>query len=319
MRKVITVVIPTYNEEKNIEVLYNRLNKVFQQLPEYLLNIQFCDNASTDSTRQLIEKICSKDKNVSAIFNAKNFGYVRSQFYGLTQADGDAVVLMDADMQDPPEVIPEFVHEWEKGYQVVTGIKNKSNENPFIYFLRNSYYKLIHKLSDTDHINQFHGFGLYDRSFILVLRKMDDTLPYLRGIVAELGPKRKEVPFTQDLRYGGKSHFHFMGLYDLAMLGLTSYTKVLMHLCTLLGGGISLVGLIIALYALCMKLTHWDTYPFASAAIQVGVFFLGSLNLFFIGFVGEYIVNMNIRIMHHPLVIEERRINFIRREDDGKI
>lgn len=315
---IITVVIPTYNEEKNIPILYERLNKVFkEQLSQYTLNIQFCDNCSTDSTRELIEELCRKDKNVSAIFNAKNFGYVRSQFYGLSQAEGDAVVLMDADMQDPPEAIPLFVSEWENGFKVVTGIKNKSYENPLIYFMRDVYYKLIHRLSDIDHIDQFHGFGLYDRSFILTLRGMDDPLPYLRGIVAELGSRRKDVAFVQEVRKEGKSHFRFIALYDLAMLGITSYTKVIMHLCTFIGAGVSVLGALVAVVALIMKLTHWNTFPFAAAATQVGVFLLGSLQLFFIGMIGEYIVNMNIRIMHHPIVVEEKRINFIKRDDNA--
>ncbi len=311
MKKVITVVVPTYNEEANVQRLYERTNRVFrEQLPNYICNIQFIDNCSTDNTRTLIRELCEKDETVTAIFNAKNFGFVRSQFYGLSQAAGDAAVLMCADMQDPPEVIPQFVAEWEKGYKIVAGIKNKSKENPLMYLGRKMYYSLIRQIADVDHIDQFDGFGLYDRSFVKVLRDMDDPLPYLRGIVAELGFRRKDVNYEQERRLEGKSHFHFLSLYDLAMLGITSYSKVVMHLVTLTGAAISAISILVALYVVIMKLTHWTTYPFGTAAMQVGIFVLGSLQLFTIGFVGEYIVNMNTRVMHHPLVIEEARINF---------
>lgn len=318
--KVITVVVPTYNEEANIVNLYNRTKKVFEeQLPDYCCNIQFIDNGSTDRTRMLIRELCQKDETVTAIFNAKNFGFVRSQFYGLSQAEGDAAVMMCADMQDPPEVIPQFVKAWEEGYKIVAGIKNKSRENPLMYFFRKCFYKLIGQISEIDHISQFDGFGLYDRSFIQVLRDLKDPLPYLRGIVAELGFQRKDIHYTQEKRVGGKTHFRFLALYDLAMLGITSYSKVVMHLATLIGAVVSGLSFLVGLVALIIKLFNWDAFPFGTAATQVGTFLLGSLQLFFIGFVGEYIVNMNTRVMQHPLVIEETRINFDRlsaMEDD---
>lgn len=309
--RTITVVVPTYNEEANVVNLYHRTKGVFEKhLPDYCCNIQFIDNGSTDRTRELIRELCHKDQTVTAIFNAKNFGFVRSQFYGLSQAEGDAAVLMCADMQDPPEVIPEFVKAWEDGYKIVAGVKNKSRENPLMYFGRKCYYSLIRQISEIDHIDQFDGFGLYDRSFIQVLRQLNDPLPYLRGIVAELGFQRKDVLYTQDKRVGGKSHFRFLSLYDLAMLGITSYSKVVMHLATLIGAVVSGLSFLVGLIALVMKLIYWDSFPFGTAATQVGIFLLGSLQLFFIGFVGEYIVNMNTRVMQHPLVIEETRINF---------
>lgn len=309
--KKITVVIPTYNEEKNILAVYERVNKVFEEhLPNYICNIQFIDNCSTDSTRKLIRDLCVKDNNVTAIFNAKNFGFVRSQFYGIAQATGDAVVELNADMQDPPEVIPQFVKAWEDGAKVVCGIKNKSRENPLMYFCRKIFYKVIGKIAEIDHIEQFDGFGLYDKSFIQIIKNMDDNLPYLRGIVAEFGANRKEVFYSQEKRKEGKSHFRFLALYDLAMLGITSYTKVIMHLCTLAGGGIAFINILIAIYVLIRKILYWHSYPIGTAALQIGVFFLGSLQLFFIGFVGEYIVNMNTRVMHHPIVVEAERINF---------
>lgn len=309
--KVITVVVPTYNEEANIQNLYDRTKKVFaEQLPDYCCNIQFIDNGSTDRTRMLIRQLCEQDETVTAIFNAKNFGFVRSQFYGLSQAEGDAAVMMCADMQDPPEVIPQFVKAWEEGYKIVAGIKNKSRENPVMYFFRKCFYKLIGQISEIDHISQFDGFGLYDRSFIQVLRDLKDPLPYLRGIVAELGYQRKDIHYTQEKRTGGKTHFRFLALYDLAMLGITSYSKVVMHLATLIGAVVSGLSFLVGVVALIIKLFNWDAFPFGTAATQVGTFLLGSLQLFFIGFVGEYIVNMNTRVMQHPLVIEDCRINF---------
>ena len=309
--KTITVMVPTYNEEANIMDLYHRTKRVFEEeLPAYRCNIQFIDNGSTDETRHLIRTLCEKDETVTAIFNAKNFGFVRSQFYGLSQAEGDAAVMMCADMQDPPEVIPRFVEAWESGNKIVAGIKNKSRENPLMYFGRKCFYGLIRQIAEIEHIDQFDGFGLYDASFIKVLREMDDPLPYLRGIVAELGFHRVDIHYTQDKRRGGKSHFHFLSLYDLAMLGITSYSKVIMHIATIIGACVSGLSFLMAIYTLVMKLLNWNTFPFGSAATQVGIFLLGSLQLFFIGLVGEYIVNINTRVMHHPLVIEEQRINF---------
>ena len=313
--KTITVLVPTYNEEKNIPLIYERLRKVFtESLGNYECRFLFVDNSSTDSSQELIRGLCRKDASVCAIFNVKNFGFARSQFNGLREAEGDAVVMVYADMQDPPEVIPRLVEEWEKGAKVVCGVKRKSRENPLMFLIRRAYYRLIKRITEVDHIDQFNGFGLYDRSFIEILRKLDDNLPYLRGIVAEFGADRKEVPYEQDIRRGGKSSFHFLSLYDFAMLGITSYSKVIMHLCTIIGAFASLASIIVSVWTLIVKLVRWETFAIGAAATQIGVFFLGSMQLFFIGFVGEYIANINIRTMRHPVVIEKERINF--REKD---
>ena len=309
--KTITVLVPTYNEEKNIPLIYGRLRKVFaESLGNYECRILFVDNSSTDSSQELIRGLCRNDESVCAIFNVKNFGFARSQFNGLREAEGDAVVMVYADMQDPPEVIPRLVEEWEKGAKVVCGVKRKSRENPLMFLIRRAYYRLIKRITEVDHIDQFNGFGLYDRSFIEILRKLDDNLPYLRGIVAEFGADRKEVPYEQDIRWGGKSSFHFLSLYDFAMLGITSYSKVIMHLCTIIGAFASFASIAVAVWTLVVKIVHWDTFAIGAAATQIGVFFLGSMQLFFIGFVGEYIANINIRTMRHPVVIEKERINF---------
>jgi glycosyltransferase involved in cell wall biosynthesis len=281
-----------------------------KSLPDYDYELIFIDNCSTDNTRALLAEICRKNKNIKAIFNAKNFGSERSVFHALCQAGGDAVMLICADFQDPVEMIPLLVGEWEKGYKVVSAVKTKSKENRFIRLLRSMYYKLIKKMSEVEQIEHFTGFGLYDKSFIEVLRNLDEPIPFLRGIVAELGFNRKEIAYEQQQRRAGKSSFNWYRYYDMAMLSFTSYTKVGMRLATILGFMISVFSLLIALVYLVLKLTNWDAFPMGNAPILVGVFVLGGLQIFFIGLAGEYILNINNRIIRRPLVIEERRINF---------
>ena len=316
--KSISIVVPTYNEEKNIKDIYERITGLFNnELKNYELQLLFIDNFSQDATRMFIEELAERDKRVQAIFNASNFGFTKSTFYGLTQAEGDCAVLIFADMQDPPEVIPQFVKEWENGYKIVVGIKNKSKESKIKYFLRACYYKFISAISENSHIKQFDGFGLYDRDFIRVLRKLDDPLPYLRGIIAEIGYRRKEVYYEQEARKKGKSNFNFFRLYDLAMLGVTSSSKILMRFATLIGGITAVVSLIVALVTFILKLINWESFNVGMAAVVIGIFFIGAVQLFFLGLLGEYVLNMNTRIMRHPLVVEEKRIN-LKRNDDEK-
>lgn len=306
----VTVVVPTYNEEKNIPHIYERVKKVFEdQIKQHDFQILFADNASKDNTQKLIRGLCEKDDRVQAIFNNTNFGFSKSSFYGLSQAEGDCAVLMYADMQDPPEVIPDFIKRWEEGYKIVVGIKSKSRENPLMYCIRGIYYKLLDKLSEVEHIEQFDGFGLYDASFVEQLRKLDDPLPYLRGLVAELGPERAYVEYTQEKRKEGKSTFNFLKYYDVAMLGLTSSTKAVMRMATFLGMILSALCVIVALVTLILKLIYWDYYSVGTAAVIIGIFFVGGIQVLFLGFIGEYIVNINLRTMHHPLVVEKERIN----------
>jgi glycosyltransferase involved in cell wall biosynthesis len=309
--KKISVVIPTYNEEENVTDIYQRVNHVLDGLEhDYDREILFIDNYSTDRTRALLTSLCQKDKRVKAIFNAKNFGFTRSTYYGLTQATGNCAILLFADMQDPPEVIPEFVSCWEQGYKIVAGVKNKSKESRVMYLVRQCYYSLVKKISEVEQIEQFDGFGLYDQSFLQVLKELHDPLPYLRGIVSELGFQRKDVTYEQEQRKKGKTKFNFLKLYDLAMLGITSYSKVIMRLATVSGFFIAIISLIIAAITFVMKLIYWNSFPVGTAAISIGVFFFGSIQLFFIGFLGEYVLNINTRVMQRPLVIEEKRINF---------
>ncbi len=311
MRKKISMVIPTYNEKDNIFDDYDRLKKIMDGvLSAYDYEMLFIDNCSTDGTRDLLRILADKDENVKVIFNGNNFGWMRSSFYGMIQTTGDCTVLLAADMQEPPEMMADFVREWEAGYKVVIGIKSKSNENKFKYFIRECFYDFLSKITENKHIKQFMGFGLYDREFIDVLRRLEDPIPYFRGIVAELGFKMKQVEYVQDKRRKGKTHFNFFRMYDLAMLGITSYSKVLMRMATIIGFGISGISILIAFVTLILKLFHIIDYPVGIAAISIGVFALGGINLFFVGLVGEYILNMNARIMKRPLVVEEERLNF---------
>lgn len=307
----ISVVIPTYNEEGNIIKGYERVKNVFRELPNYQYEMLFIDNCSTDRTREILRKLAEEDSQVKCIFNAKNFGWTRSSFYGIISTTGDCTVLLAADMQEPPEKIIEFVAEWEKGFKIVIGIKSKSNENKLKYYLRNCYYRFIGSIAETEHIKQFMGFGLYNKEFVNVLRGLDDPMPYLRGIVAELGYTRKEILYTQEKRTVGKTHFSFFKVYDLAMLGITSSTKVLMRVATILGFTVAITSFIVALVTFILKIFNIIDYPTGIAAISIGVFFFGAIQLFFIGLLGEYVLNINTRVIKRPLVIEEERLNFV--------
>lgn len=313
-KKTISVMVPTYNEEENVELMYKALKEMFKkELPNYQYEILFIDNKSQDNTRNLIRKICKKDKNVKAIFNAQNFGQFNSPYYGLLNTTGDCTIMVAADFQDPIEMIPKFVKEWENGYKIVIGIKTKSQESKIVYFLRSLYYKLIKKFSEVDQIEHFTGFGLYDKEFIKILKDLDDPEPYLRGIVAELGFERKEIPFTQPKRERGKSSNNWYRLYDGAMLGITSYTKIGLRFATILGFMVSFLSVLIAFIYLILKLCMWNSFQAGIAPLIIGVFLLGGLQIFFIGFLGEYILKMNQRIMHRPLVVVEEKINMSKR------
>lgn len=307
----ISIVIPTYNEEENVKPLSEAIiSEMEKSLSEYSFEIIFIDNDSKDKTRSIIQQLTEDDKRIKAIFNAKNFGQFNSPFYGLLQSTGDCTILMCADFQDPVEMIPRLVKEWENGYKIVSAIKTTSKENPIMRFLRTCYYKLIKKMSDVEQIEHFTGFGLYDKSFIDVMRNLDDPTPFLRGIVAELGYKRKEIPYEQQKRRAGKTHNNWYTLYDAAMLSFTSYTKIGMRIATIIGFFISFLSILIALIYLVLKLIYWDSFPMGNAPLLIGVFILGGIQIFFIGILGEYIMSINSRVMNRPLVIEEKRLNF---------
>ena len=310
-KKLISVVVPTYNEQENVVPLTDTLVKIFaEELPEYNYEIIFIDNHSKDNTKTLIRRICSENPNVKAIFNARNFGQMRSPVYGFKQAYGDCVVRLNADFQDPPSLIPTFVREWEKGYKIVIGIKEKTEEGFFMAFVRRQYYKFLRKITDIGHIENFTGFGLFDKAFVDVVRNIHDPMPYFRGMVAEFGFEYKTILYQRPNRRAGKSKNHFYTLYDLAMIGITSYSKVMLRLASFLGFIIGGLSFLVALVYFIMKLVHWDWFRSGIAPLVIGVFFLGGVQLFFIGLLGEYVLAINSRVLDRPLVVEEERLNF---------
>lgn len=317
--KKISVLIPCYNEEDNVELLSRAIIAQFKsELDCYDYEIIFIDNDSKDATRSILKHMCEDNQNIKAIFNAKNFGQFNSPYYGLLQTTGDCAIMMCADFQDPVEMIPKLVQEWEKGNKIIVAQKTTSQENKVMYFLRSCYYKLIKKFSSVEQIEHFTGFGLYDRSFLEVLRKLNDPMPFLRGVVAELGYKISIIPYEQQKRRAGKTKNNFISLYDAAMLSFTSYTKVGLRMATFVGFAIAIISMLVALVYLVLKLMFWNTFVAGTAPILIGMCFLGAVQLIFMGLIGEYILSMNQRIMNRPLVIEEERINFERRETDNE-
>lgn len=317
--KKISVLISCYNEEENVVPISEAIVNVFNNdLAEYDYELIFIDNDSTDHTRPLLREICSQNSHIKAILNAKNFGQFNSPYYGMLQTTGDCTIAMVCDFQDPVELIPQYVKEWENGYKIVIGIKTSSKENPIMYRLRSLYYKFVKKFSDVEQIEHFTGSGLYDKEFIEVLRELNDPTPFMRGIVAELGFRRKEIPYEQPKRRFGKTHNNFYTLYDAAMLSITSYTKIGLRLCTFLGILTGIISLLMGSIYFILKLVYWDRFQAGMAPILIGIFLLGAVQLFFIGMIGEYVLSINQRVMNRPLVIEEERINFDMPISDGK-
>ena len=309
--KTISVTIPCWSEEKSIRQMYDRLMKVFHdQLPQYDYEIIFVDDYSPDNTRNEIRKLCQEDHKVKAVFNARNFGFNRNVFATMQYGSGDATFMLFGDLQDPPEILPQFVKEWEAGHKVVVGQKNKSDESKIMYSMRTIYYDLIGKLSDSKQIQHFNGFGLYDKAFIDVMRQIDDPNPYLKGLVSEFGMNIKIVQYKQAASNRGKSGFNFMKYYDVAMLGITSYTKILMRVATFFGAILGIFSACLAVFVLISKLLNWGAYPYGTAATLIGVFFIGAVQLFFMGILGEYVLSINTRSMRRPLVVIGEKINF---------
>lgn len=312
MMKTISIVVPCYNEEKTIRQLYETVTGLFapgRPLSGYDYELILADDFSKDGTRGIIRTLCRQDPHVKAVFNIANFGFSRNVFSALSESSGDCTFLVFGDLQDPPELLPEFVAKWESGAKVVIGQKVKSDESPFMNFMRKAYYGMIRKLSDRPQIEEFNGFGLYDHKFIDIIREIDDVQPYLKTVVAEYAPDYAVVAYhhRQSRR---KSNYNFYRNYDFAMQGLTSSTKKLMRVSTFLGLILAIIGVIYALSVLIRKLIFWDRFPAGTASIMVGVFLFGAATLFFIGILGEYMLSVNTRTMHKPRVVVEERINF---------
>ena len=309
--KTISVVTPCYNEENNIYDVYKAIKKIRENHPQYEWDHIFIDNSSTDNTLILLKEIAEDDKSVKIIVNIKNFGHITSPYHGYLSSTGDAVVVFLCDLQDPPELISEFIGNWELGYKVVIGVKNKSEENPLMFFLRKTYYKIITSISETDQILNFTGFGLYDKSFLDIIRKLDDPYPYFRGLVAEYGQNRFEIPYTQRKRKKGKSKNSFYTLYDSAMLGFVNYSKLPFRLATFIGFVVSMISLLIGIAYFIYKLLFTsEIFPIGPAPLIVGLIFLGAVQLIFIGIIGEYVGTIHTQVLKRPLVIEKERINF---------
>lgn len=307
---LISIVTACYNEEGNVEILHEQICRAMEQFPQYEFEHIYIDNCSTDQTISILRRMAAVDPRVKVILNARNFGHIRSPYHGLLQASGDAVIIMASDLQDPPELIPDFIHKWEEGYKVVMGVKSHSEEPGFIYSLRKFYYRTLRSLSDVQLVENYTGFGMYDQQVIKILREMDDPYPYFRGMIAEIGFPAATVEFTQPTRKSGVTKNNFYTLYDMAMLGFVNNTKVPLRLATMLGFATALVSFLIGIFYLVYKLFNWQNFQVGSAPLVVGLFFLGGVQLLFLGIVGEYIGAIYTQVLHRPLVIEKERINF---------
>lgn len=309
-KKFISVVTPCYKEELNVNELYTQVKAVFAGLPDYDYEHIFIDNASPDRTADILKDLARQDPRVKVIINIRNFGHIRSPYYALLQTSGQAVLLIASDLQDPPNLIPDFLNKWEEGYEVVVGVKNKSEESRLIFTVRKIYYSLIKKFSDIEQIKNFTGFGLYSNKFIDVLRKLNDPYPYFRGLITEIGFRRTEIIYTQPARKRGKSSNNFYSLYDLAMLGFVNHSKVPLRLASFIGFGASLLSLITGIIYFVYKILYWDRFEAGLAPLIIGIFFFSSVQLFFIGVIGEYVGAIYTQVRQRPLVIEKERINF---------
>jgi len=308
--KLISIMTPCYNEEQNVAEVYQRVKAVFKDLPQYQYEHLFIDNSSTDKTVPILKELAAQDKNVKIIVNARNFGHIRSPFYAILQAKGDAIISLVADLQNPPQLVMDFVKKWEEGYKIVVGVKSRSDENYLMSFIRRFYYYLITKISEAPLIKNFMGFGLYDRSFIEIIRKLDDPYPYFRGLISELGSSITEVSYVQPKRKYGETKNNFYTLFDMAMLGITSHSKVPLRIMTISGFVLSMFSFFLSLLFLVLKLIFWQTFGFGLAPILIGLFFFSSVQLFFIGMIGEYVAAIHTQVLKRPLVIEKERINF---------
>ncbi len=309
-KKMISIISPCYNEVENIEEIYLRVKAVMSQYPQYEFEYLFIDNASTDGTDLKLKMLADLDKRVKVIINTRNFGHIRSPYWGLIQTSGDASIYLASDLQDPPELIPTFIDAWEEGYKVVLAIKPFSKGNRLLHQLRKSYYSMLDGISDVTQIKDATGFGLYDRTVLNEIRSINDPYPYFRGLIAELGYEVKAIPFTQPRRLRGVSKNNFYTLYDVAMLGITSHSKVPLRIATFVGFALGISSVMVALVFLVLKLLFWDSFSFALAPILIGLFFLFGVLLIFIGILGEYIGSIHSYLQRRPIVVEKERINF---------
>jgi glycosyltransferase involved in cell wall biosynthesis len=309
MKKLISIINPVYNESENIDELIQRVSSVMQET-NYEYEHLFIDNCSTDETLRKLKEIAKKNKKIKIIANTRNFGYIRSSFHALLQAKGDGVVLIASDLQDPPEMILEFIAQWESGFKIVMAVKPVSEESKFIFYLRRMFYKSISKISEVNLIQNATGSGLFDSGVIEILRKINDPYPYFRGLLCELGYPIATVKFKQPKRIRGITSQNFYSLYDMAMLGITKHSKIPLRIMTILGFAISILSLFVASCFLIAKLLFWNLFSLGIAPTLIGIFFFGGMQMLFLGMLGEYIGTIQTQVRNMPHVIEAERINF---------
>ncbi len=307
---LLSIVTPCFNEEGNLEELVSQVRQVLQKMNISNYEYIFIDNDSTDQTQAILRKLASEDKRIKAIFNNRNFGHIRSPFYGMLQTHGDGVVFLAADLQDPPALIESFFQKWKEGYKVVLGVKTQSEESALMFSIRKAYYDFVARVSDTQLTKNNTGFGLYDKQVIQILREIQDPYPYFRGLISELGFKSAKIEFHQPSRKRGITSNNFYKLYDIAMLGITSHSKVPLRLATMAGFVLSFLSFLTAMVYLVLKLVFWNSFSLGMAPMLIGIFAFMSVQLFFIGIIGEYVGFIHTQVMKRPLVTEKERINF---------
>lgn len=308
-RKLISIVTPCYNEEANIDELCQRINDVMSKL-DYDYEHVFIDNCSTDGSIPKLRAIAAQDKRVKIILNARNFGHIRSPYHALLQVKGDACVLIASDLQDPPEMIEEFVKKWEAGFKTVLAVKPESEESPVMFFLRKAYYRFVSRISEVPLVQNATGAGLFDRAVLDILKKVDDPYPYFRGLLCEIGFPIATVPFKQPRRQRGITKNNFYTLYDIAMLGITNHSKVPLRLMVMGGGLLALVSLLMAFCFFVAKIIFWDSFQMGIAPLLISLFFFSSVQILFLGMLGEYIGSVHTQVRNMPLVVEAERVNF---------
>jgi glycosyltransferase involved in cell wall biosynthesis len=308
--KLVSIVSGTFNEEGNVQAFYDRVRAVMESLPDYRWELIVIDNCSRDGTVSILRRIAAADRRVRVIVNTRNFGAIRSIYHAFLQAYGDAVVIIASDLQEPPELIPEFIGKWEQGYKVALGIRSGSRESTLMQAIRSLYYTIVNRLSDIELHRHATGFGLYDQKVLEILRKIDDPFPYLRGLVCDIGYERALVPFVQPKRQHGRTSNNLYSLYDLAMLGITNHSKVPLRIATFSGFLVGALSLACAFGYLAYKLLYWDRFEVGMAPAAIGIFFFGGVQLFFVGIMGEYILAIHTQVQKRPLVVERERINF---------
>jgi glycosyltransferase involved in cell wall biosynthesis len=308
--KKISIVSGCFNEAGNVEELVARVAKVMESLPQYDYEQILIDNASTDGTQDILRKLASANPRLKVILNARNFGHIRSPYHGLMQASGDAAIYLASDLQEPPELIPEMIKKWEEGAKAVVCVKESSDESPLFFAIRRLYYSVVEGLAEVKTVKNFTGFGLYDRAILDYCRTAADPYPYFRGQISEIGLPIVEISYHQPARKRGITKNNFFTLYDLAMLGITNHSKVPLRLAAMLGFLMAILSLVVALVYLIYKLVFWYSLPVGTAPLVIGLFFFASVQLFFIGILGEYIGAIHTQVLKRPLVVEKERINF---------